>query len=265
MHDGYRGVQAPSESVHELRRQADLRDDHETLPAGSEFALDAPQVDLGLATARDPVQQEGPIATRGSDRVDRMSLRRARLRPGRARKIRIQRLCGVCVARETLDVSFLLEHAQRAPPRRAGGGELRAAQAIAMIPQQGQQSTLHRRAPRDFGRVDGGARPGQAPGGLTGDRGGRSFAQCRGQCRRDDLAGWMVIVVRGPLEEVHAALVEQCFVVEERDRTAKLARRYVRGIADFADDTDSSRPSERHRDSLPALPGRAGGRRQIVE
>ena len=50
-------AEAFAQAAHELRRQADLGHEQQRLPAGRELRRDEPQVDLGLAAARDAVQQ----------------------------------------------------------------------------------------------------------------------------------------------------------------------------------------------------------------
>jgi len=58
----------------ELRRQRDLGHQHQRLPAAREDRLDGAQVDLGLAAARDAVQQESLEATRVDDGINGGSL-----------------------------------------------------------------------------------------------------------------------------------------------------------------------------------------------
>jgi hypothetical protein len=53
-------AEARAEPAHGLRREGDLRDEHDGPLPMEERALDDAQVDLGLARARDAVQQEGP-------------------------------------------------------------------------------------------------------------------------------------------------------------------------------------------------------------
>ena len=52
------GVEARAEAAHRLRREADLGHEHDGLPAGGDDAVDRLQVDLGLAAARDAVEDE---------------------------------------------------------------------------------------------------------------------------------------------------------------------------------------------------------------
>ncbi len=77
-------AEAVAQSAHELRRQADLRHEQQSLPAGRELRRDEPQVDLGLAAARHAVQQIGakafvlPLASPRPSRAPRADRRSAR-------------------------------------------------------------------------------------------------------------------------------------------------------------------------------------------
>ena len=80
----HRRVEALAEPRHQLRRQPDLRHQHQRPPPRGEHALDQPQVDLRLAAAGDAVQHE---AAEGPQRGRRSSpsrrLLRVRLQAGR--------------------------------------------------------------------------------------------------------------------------------------------------------------------------------------
>ena len=85
------------EAGHRLRREADLGDEHDRPPAALQRRLDRGQVDLGLARAGDPVQQQlarrsGLAVEGGDDGVDGVPAARAagrgarRGRRGRSRR-----------------------------------------------------------------------------------------------------------------------------------------------------------------------------------
>ena len=85
--DDRRG-QALAKARDELRRQRDLRHQHERAAARREHALDEVQVHLRLAAAGDTVQEESAEAPeRVADRRDRLDLvgRQHRSRPAGAR------------------------------------------------------------------------------------------------------------------------------------------------------------------------------------
>ena len=85
----HRHAQPYAEALQHLRRQADLRHQHQRLAATCQALGDRLQVDLGLAAARDAIeQQRREAATGGADRIDRRLLFRVgiqrRRRRGRA-------------------------------------------------------------------------------------------------------------------------------------------------------------------------------------
>ena len=69
-------VKAPLKSIDELRSQRDFRHQHERLAAAGDCSLDRAQIDLGLAAARDSVEQNrGEARQRSDDRCKRSRLR----------------------------------------------------------------------------------------------------------------------------------------------------------------------------------------------
>jgi hypothetical protein len=75
MQHGERCTKARGEALDELRRQGDLGNEHERLLPACDDALDRAQIDLGLAAAGDPAQQELRIRSRGAiDRLDGLAL-----------------------------------------------------------------------------------------------------------------------------------------------------------------------------------------------
>src|SRR3546814_3873144 len=82
--DLHRHAQARAEARQQLRGQADLRHQHQRLPAARQAVGDRVQVDLGLAAAGDAVEQQRGEAVDVAQRRDRGGLLgvgfRARLR-----------------------------------------------------------------------------------------------------------------------------------------------------------------------------------------
>ena len=78
----HRRVESIAESPNELRRQTDLGHQHERAPTLLENALHETQVYLGLAAARDAVEDEGAEAIEHlANSVDRHPLLITQLRP----------------------------------------------------------------------------------------------------------------------------------------------------------------------------------------
>jgi hypothetical protein len=81
--DGRAAPEPPTDPGHRLRRQRDLGDEEDRLPAKATSFRHRAKVDLGLAAAGDPVQQEDAVTLRPHgfrDRVDRGALRRVQVR-----------------------------------------------------------------------------------------------------------------------------------------------------------------------------------------
>ena len=73
--------EALAEAADELRREADLRHQHQRPPAAREHALHDMQIDLGLAAAGDAVQNKrGEVAEGGVNGFHRGALFRAQYR-----------------------------------------------------------------------------------------------------------------------------------------------------------------------------------------
>ena len=76
----HRHREPAAEAVQQLRRQADLRHQHQALLAGIQAFPDAAQVDLGLAAAGDAVEQEAAEAGGGRDGGHGLGLARGQRR-----------------------------------------------------------------------------------------------------------------------------------------------------------------------------------------
>ena len=75
MHRHHAGAEAAPETIDQLRRQGDLRHEHQRLAAICDGRRDHPQIHLGLAAARDPVEQvRGKARQGGEDGGNAMSL-----------------------------------------------------------------------------------------------------------------------------------------------------------------------------------------------
>ncbi len=72
--DHHRHIEAASEALHGLRRQADLRDQDQCLALALQAVFDRLQVDFRLATAGHPLQQPALKALGGDDAVQRSLL-----------------------------------------------------------------------------------------------------------------------------------------------------------------------------------------------
>jgi hypothetical protein len=77
--DDVRGGKARGDAAFELRRQGDLRHQHQRLAAAREHGIDGAQIDFGLAAAGDAVQQHDVEAGGVENGGDRRLLRRHQL------------------------------------------------------------------------------------------------------------------------------------------------------------------------------------------
>ena len=71
-----------AKALHELRRQGDLRHEHQRLAAAGNGGGNDPQIHLGLAAARHAIEQvHAEIRQRGANGFDRLSLRAGEREP----------------------------------------------------------------------------------------------------------------------------------------------------------------------------------------
>ena len=116
--------EAPREAFDQLRRQVDLGDENEGLPARRERVRGGAQVDLGLAAAGDAVQERRP----GHGRADRRADRCHRGRPDRAsararrRRHRFARHGSVAAAAKARCSRRMRSASASRPSRRNSGG-----------------------------------------------------------------------------------------------------------------------------------------------
>ncbi len=251
-----RGGEALAEARHELRRQRDLRDQHQRAAARREHALDQVQVHLRLAAAGDAVQQEsGEAPERAADRRHRPGLvgRQHGPRPSGARGRRR------CAAREGFDPAARGERARRGGVARGRNGSLRRA-VLAEQPDQRLLAAAETRAPGD-----------RRPAGIRGSpddflaRCCGAFAQHLRHGAEENVAERVVVIVGGPAQHAESRLVP------ERRGVDRLGHRFQARARPFArpgergDDTDGPLPAERHAHALARLRDRRAGRREIVE
>ncbi len=97
--------------------------------------------------------------------------------------------------------------------------------------------------------IPGSGRGAQRPA-LGGGHRIRSVAQGNGQRGRDDLAGRVSVVLRGPTQQVEQDCVEHRLVVDERERALQSGLGHVRARAQFDDHADGLAPPERHPNPL---------------
>ena len=205
--------EARRETGDQLRRQRDLRHQHERLLAALHDGVDRAQVDLGLAAARDAVQQERRVAARGGgNRLDRVTLLRRGLRPGTR---------GDCDARrcgrrdlEPAHPAALLEFADVvAPPgrQRAQRGLVRRLVPLQPLDQLAELV----RARREWRQLSGPRGGAQRPV-LGGFECRGAGAQRAGQRGREDLARRMSVVLRGPQQQFEQGRIEHRRLVDQR-------------------------------------------------
>ena len=137
-----------AEALEELRREADLRHQHQRRAPALERAGGEPQVHLGLAAARYALQQEGAVLIRGRvDRLDRVFLRRAQC--GHFRGLRGPlwqgrgcRFAAGCDARGKSGPAALFEGARGGAPAGVRRIKLRDGEARGTGGQESQQLAL---------------------------------------------------------------------------------------------------------------------------
>ena len=94
VHDRDRVAEALDEPARRLRRERDLGDEHDRRAAALECRRHRAQVDLGLAAARDPVQEQRTAGTCGRVQPPLDRRQSGRLVGGRARRARRARRLG---------------------------------------------------------------------------------------------------------------------------------------------------------------------------
>ena len=228
MQHRHRNGETLAETPDELRREPDLRHQHQRALAAAQRSLDRVQIDLGLAAAGDAVQQEGREApVRGIDGLHRHGLllaqapvrcraagRRRRLRPARPRHLRPRRRsrapparASACASPRTVSASASLV----TPSARAQGLEQLALARRALQSQSERRESRLGREPAFGERARGGA-----------------FARELGQRRGDHLAERVVVVLRRPLEQLHHLRVDDRRRVDDLEHRLEFFRRHFR-------------------------------------
>jgi hypothetical protein len=210
------------------------------------------QVDLGLATAGDTVEQQrsetGGHRAHGLDRLALLVVGLGSVRePGR---------CADGL-RDAFDETALHQDARGGTPSRAGVVESRLVARA-----RGQPFAQPARRARTHARARGLARPGQLPRPRLRVRERFTPPQRRRQCGVDDLAEAGVGVALQPAQRREQFAVEQRLRIEQRDHRAHLGRRGG-GRTDPGHDADQLARTERDPD--PAPHRRALRRRRVVE
>ena len=259
---GERHGEARGETGNQLRRQRDLGHQHQRLLAALHDGVDRAQVDLGLAAARDPVQQERRVAARGGgNRLDRVTLLRRGLRPG---------ACGDRDARrggrrdlEPAHPATLLEFPHVVAPPRGQRAQRGLVRGLVPLQELDQFAELVRawRQRRQLPGPGGGA---QRPmfGGL--ERGG-ARAERAGQRCRENLARRMAVVLRGPQQQLEQRRVENRRLVDQRSRRAEFRLRDGGAGREFDEYRGDPLAPERHPETLARLqPGGIDARRAAI-
>ena len=267
-HAGARGVVEPrmqgmhfdaqprAESRERLRRQSDLRHEHERLPPAREAIGDRLQIDLGLAAAGDAFEQHRAETVVRDDRLDRGALFVVERRPGRA---------AACDARglrpERFGQAFRSTARARRCASRAGRRRVRprcahaAASSIASRCGIASRLSLSSDAPST-----------SAPHDLIGFGQRSALAQGGRQRRRQHFAERRMRVAREPTQRFEQFAVQHRIGVEDGERRLGFARARI-DRTDARDDTDEFARTERHahaRAHLHAVDRHALGR-AIVE
>ena len=133
--------EARLEAAHRLRRERDLRHQHDRAPAGGQRGLHGLEVHLGLARPGHPVEQEAPGGWLAAPQPGEHSVERPALLVGQGRdpvqpaSHRHRRRSGRASQRAQLDQAARLETAQRTGPERGG-------QHLSVALQDGQRGPL---------------------------------------------------------------------------------------------------------------------------
>ena len=196
MQHHHRDAQPGPKSLDHLRREPDLRHQHQGLSTGRDHALDERQIDLGLPAARDTIEQEHVESAQGGlDRLDGSTLRRRRRDrrgPGAgAGRARIEPLCPAPG----------LKQPQRPAPVPTDFGEHLAARALRRRPQSRPQLSLARGPPEIIRRSISTGR-GEAPAVCRRRHRASPVAQTRWQGAQHHLSDRMVEVSACPHQEL---------------------------------------------------------------
>ena len=224
-----------------------------------EHALDQPQVHLGLAAARDAVQQEcGVPPERGADRAAGRGLVGGQHRSGAAGSGARRRLGPL----QRLEPAARGERLQRRPSPASAMHFVRDAAVADQVEQLPlPESEARRRRERREAALRQVAR-----------RCSRA-ARCRlreastGIAREQHFAERMVVIVRGPAEQREGDGIPQRFRVDaSRARASGAMRAASLFVRDRGDDADRAALAERHAHALARQrAARLAGRRQVVE
>ena len=212
VHHGDAGAEAAPKALNELRRQGDLRYQHERLSAFGNGGGDDPQVDLRLAAARHAIEQvhaEG--GQRREDGVDRLSLG-AGERKFAGMHLHLTR--GARCGNPRGDPAAVGQRFEQ------GGLEGLAdliGRGIRVLGQPGKQRTLLRRAPGAGTREFFAAALGEAP--MFGVQSRRlTCTQGDGERSGVHLANRMVIIIGRPSQQFERHRVVHRFLVQNFQR-----------------------------------------------
>ncbi len=202
------------ETCDELRRERDLRHQHQRLFAACDHCRNRAQVDLGLAAAGHAVQherREAPVG--GDDGADRSVLFRRQLRAHFVRDGARHRSGCDDVFAHMDHPAALLQFAYVVAPASRHCAEFRCAgravccQVVGEFAQPGGARANGLGIPR---AGCGAERPA-----LGGGHGVRSTAQGDRERGRDDFAGRVAVVLRGPAQQVEHDRIEHRHVVDD--------------------------------------------------
>lgn len=138
--NGYR--EPGTETIDELRREADLRHEHECLPALRQDRFDRAQVNLRLAATGDAVQEKRPEAARLGNGADGVGLRGIGGRDGRG----LARLGAQALAYDPPDPAGVRQGLHRRAPASGNRAQRVAAETLLVFPERGEEPGTQRRA-----------------------------------------------------------------------------------------------------------------------
>ncbi len=231
-------AEAGGEAVEPMRRQRDLRQQHQHLPSGRQRRRHRLEIDLGLAGAGDAVQQRGRIAAIG-DRVDQ-PVRRLALglaqhcpRPGQVR-LRHRVEAGQQHGLEQPGLGHALDH-----PGAAAG-------LTRQLGRQPRRPVLQHRQDAPSGGAELRALGRQLRPAIGGDRLRRLQRPGRGQRHTQHRAGGRQSVAGDPVDEVARHL-------RQRRQVEAVQHRLQPRLRDLAgarppDHADPPQPAQRHLD-----------------
>ena len=259
------GAEAPVETLDQLRGKRDLGHQHQRLPRrAARFVLckrrrDGLQIHLGLAAARDAVEEIGREASeRCADRLQDVDLRAGehdvtRPRLNACGTFDLPLGFGPAAFRERLELRA-----------RAGAQVLRRGRALREPREQGSPAG---RPPATLALEREPACRGQAPALGAFRRRGLALAQGCGQGRRQDLADWMVVVIGSPAQQIECHRIEDRGRVEHGQSALELRRIERRVGCNRDQNADQLAAAERHAHSNTRPQGRGqrldGG--QVIE